>query len=171
MATRVISFYFRFWLKRARRYKIRTRGRPVAEHAFRLSSPSYALRRTSHTADSCARSTHTRLLVMDAFHFDSYTSYSDASTPRTPSPRTSVCSADDVYAAPSPHFKHQVDVPIFERADDGGIVPEPHAIKAATQMWNYQYNSYPLSQNLVYSPDRLLEGEGRRLEGRARRCE
>ncbi|KAF7789343.1 hypothetical protein EIP86_000287 [Pleurotus ostreatoroseus] len=80
---------------------------------------------------------------MDAFHFDSYTSYSDASTPRTPSPRTSVCSADDVYAAPSPHFKHQVDVPIFERADDGGIVPEPHAIKAATQMWNNQYNSYP----------------------------
>ena len=51
---------------------------------------------------------------MDAFPFDSYQSYSDASTPRTPSPRTSVCSADDPYTTASPHFKPQVDVPAGE---------------------------------------------------------
>ena len=81
---------------------------------------------------------------MDALQYDSY-SYSDASTPRTPSPRTSVCSADDVYS--SPHFKPQIDVPVaaafLDRADDGAIVPEPHAVKAATHMWNSQYNSFP----------------------------
>lgn len=59
------------------------------------------------------------------------------------SPRTSVCSADDPYTTASPHFKPQVDVPIFDRNDEGGIVPEPHAIKAAAQMWNNQYNSFP----------------------------
>ena len=62
---------------------------------------------------------------MDTLPYDNY-SYSDASTPRTPSPRTSVCSADDVYS--SPHFKAQNDVPvvaaIYDRADDDADVEQ-----------------------------------------------
>lgn len=81
------------------------------------------------------------------FQFDPYASYSDASTPRTPSPRTSV-SSDDVHY-PSPGFKPAVDVAvapsIFEHNDEHGIPPEPHAIKAAAYMHSQHYNSasYP----------------------------
>ncbi|KAF7791984.1 hypothetical protein EIP86_003011 [Pleurotus ostreatoroseus] len=56
--------------------------------------------------------------------------------------RTSVRSAN-VYASSSPHVNPLVDVLIVERTDDGGIVPELHAIRAATQIWNNQHNSYP----------------------------
>lgn len=82
------------------------------------------------------------------FQFDSpYASYSDASTPRTPSPRTSA-SSDDVHY-PSPGFKPTVDVAVapalFEHNDEHGIVPEPHAIKAAAYMHSQHYSnaSYP----------------------------
>ncbi|PSR73420.1 hypothetical protein PHLCEN_2v10712 [Hermanssonia centrifuga] len=80
---------------------------------------------------------------MDSFQFDSYGSYSDASTPRTPSPRTSVCSDD--YNT-SPNYKPQVDIvppSIYDHNEDG-IMPEPHAIKAAHMWSNSPYNSYPL---------------------------
>ncbi|KAI0092401.1 hypothetical protein BDY19DRAFT_990131 [Irpex rosettiformis] len=83
------------------------------------------------------------------YQFDSYTPYSDASsTPRTPSPRSSVYS-DDVHY-PSPNLKQPLDIAvnpvIYDPSEEHGIVPEPHAIKAATQMWSHaqQYNqSYP----------------------------
>ncbi|KAI0346900.1 hypothetical protein BDW22DRAFT_1404626 [Trametopsis cervina] len=83
------------------------------------------------------------------YQFDSYTPYSDASsTPRTPSPRASVYSDDLHY--PSPNLKHSVDIAvnpaIYDPSDEHGIAPEPHAIKAATQMWSnaQHYNaSYP----------------------------
>ncbi|CAL1700212.1 unnamed protein product [Somion occarium] len=79
---------------------------------------------------------------MDALHYD-YTSYSDASTPRTPSPRT------DMHPPfHSPHnFKPQVDIhlarSIFDHhGDDNAIVPETHALEAA-HMWSHPYPSYP----------------------------
>lgn len=79
------------------------------------------------------------------FQFDHYASYSDASTPRTPSPRTSV-SSDDLHY-PSPGFKPTVDVAVapalFEHNDEHGIPPEPHAIKAAAYMHSQHYNNYP----------------------------
>jgi GATA-binding protein, other eukaryote len=81
------------------------------------------------------------------FQLDSYAQYSDASTPRTPSPRTSV-SSDDIHY-PSPGFKPIVDVAVapalYEHNDEHGIVPEPHAIKAAAYMHSQHYHnaSYP----------------------------
>ena len=81
------------------------------------------------------------------FQFDPYASYSDASTPRTPSPRTSV-SSDELHY-PSPGFKPTVDVAVapalFEHNDEHGIPPEPHAMKAASYMHSQHYNnaSYP----------------------------
>lgn len=78
------------------------------------------------------------------FHFDPY--YSDVSTPRTPSPRTSV-SSDDVHYS-SPAFKSvdsiHIAPAIYEHNDEHGIQPEPHAIKAAAYMHNAHYNApYP----------------------------
>ncbi|KAI0776183.1 hypothetical protein BD413DRAFT_610857 [Trametes elegans] len=67
---------------------------------------------------------------MDAFAFDNYASYSDASTPRTPSPRTSL--SDDMRAYPAPPaYKAPVDVHlarnIFEsHPDDGAVVVTDH---------------------------------------------
>lgn len=88
---------------------------------------------------------------MDAVQFD-YTSYSDASTPRTPSPRTSICSDEIRISYPSPHnYKQQLDlhvaVPrIFDHSHhpEEGIVPETHALESA-HMWNpaNQFQSYP----------------------------
>lgn len=82
------------------------------------------------------------------YQFDSYTPYSDASSnPRTPSPRTSVCSDDLHYA--SPGYKHPVELAvapaIYDPAEDHHHI-EPHAIKAASQMWSnaQHYNqAYP----------------------------
>ncbi|KAI0082505.1 hypothetical protein K474DRAFT_1633739 [Panus rudis PR-1116 ss-1] len=81
---------------------------------------------------------------MDALQYDNYTSYSDASTPRTPSPRS-----DDLhppFASPH-HYKPQVDVHLArtmfdQHADDNAIVPETHALEAA-HMWSHPYPSYP----------------------------
>lgn len=67
---------------------------------------------------------------MEPLQFDNYTSYSDASTPRTPSPRTSIGS-DDLQYHPSPAFKPSMDLPALSRhifsenpGDEGGIIPE-----------------------------------------------
>ncbi|THH30321.1 hypothetical protein EUX98_g3863 [Antrodiella citrinella] len=78
---------------------------------------------------------------MDPVQFD-YTSYSDASTPRTPSPE------DIRLPYPSPlNFKPQLDpvTRIFHHNlhHDEGIVPETHALDAA-HMWNQaNHFSYP----------------------------
>lgn len=71
---------------------------------------------------------------MDSLQFDGYTSYSDASTPRTPSPRTSLASEDmQSYQSPS-HFKPSLDLEpirnIFSDhpGDDNTVVPESHHI-------------------------------------------
>ncbi|EMD40513.1 hypothetical protein CERSUDRAFT_80180 [Gelatoporia subvermispora B] len=80
---------------------------------------------------------------MDALQFDSYTSYSDASTPRTPSPRTSICSDDMQSFHSPPNYKSSIDlhVPrnIFEHpGDEHGIVPESHTLESA-HMWTAPY--------------------------------
>ncbi|KAL1939953.1 hypothetical protein VTO73DRAFT_9288 [Trametes versicolor] len=81
---------------------------------------------------------------MDSFAFDHYTSYSDASTPRTPSPRTSI-SSDDMHPYPTPpSYKGNVDIHlsrnIFDHhPDDGGVVVTDHA-----GVWSAPYsNSFP----------------------------
>ena len=66
---------------------------------------------------------------MDPLHFD-YSSYSDASTPRTPSPRTSI-SSDDMHHYPTPpNYKAPIDVHltrnIFEHPDEGAVVVTDH---------------------------------------------
>lgn len=80
---------------------------------------------------------------MDAFHYDNY-SYSDASTPRTPSPRTDMHPS---FHSPHANFKPQVDIAVHRsifdhHGDDAAIVPETHALEAA-HMWSHPYPSYP----------------------------
>ncbi|TFK43880.1 hypothetical protein BDQ12DRAFT_596392 [Crucibulum laeve] len=62
---------------------------------------------------------------MDSVHFDGYTSYSESSTPRTPSPRTSL-TGEDMHFTHSPHFKANLDPEpvrnIFAEHQDDGIV-------------------------------------------------
>ncbi|OBZ70248.1 hypothetical protein A0H81_09676 [Grifola frondosa] len=81
---------------------------------------------------------------MDSLQFDSYTTYSDASTPRTPSPRTSI-SSDDFHSPPSysHDFKPVIDMPMSRayydhRHEDGGIYPEQHTLEAV-HMWSAPY--------------------------------
>lgn len=95
---------------------------------------------------------------MEPLLFD-YTSYSDASTPRTPSPRTSLCSEDmhPPYTSP-PNYKPSIDLAphryIFDpTTDDHGIVPETHTLEAA-HMWSAPY---PGSFNPPGSRGSLLE--------------
>lgn len=88
---------------------------------------------------------------MDAFSCDGYTTYSDASTPRTPSPRTA-----EGYIIPSPaHFKVELDpVPnIFadNMADDHTVAPEGHSI------WHGMNNASPLSLPMNNSRGSLLQ--------------
>ncbi|TCD67517.1 hypothetical protein EIP91_012322 [Steccherinum ochraceum] len=103
---------------------------------------------------------------MDAVQFD-YTSYSDASTPRTPSPRTSICSEEVRVPYPSPHhYKHQLDVHvavprIFDHHhQEEGIVPETHALESA-HMWNaanqFSYPNPPSSRGSLL--DELYDHE------------
>ena len=60
---------------------------------------------------------------MDSLQFDGYTSYSDASTPRTPSPN------DMSYNSSPPHFKPSLDLEpirnIFDNPHDESIVHHP----------------------------------------------
>ncbi|KAL4247123.1 GATA-type domain-containing protein [Abortiporus biennis] len=85
---------------------------------------------------------HSPRRLMD-LQFDNYTSYSDASTPRTPSPRGSI--DDHLRPAPPFHYKPQVDIAIhrniFDHQSDDTVIPESHALEAA-QMWSNQYG-YP----------------------------
>lgn len=78
---------------------------------------------------------------MESLQFDGYTSYSDASTPRTPSPRTSLTSDDmQSYHSPS-HFKPSVDLEpirnIFSDhpGDDNTVIPESHHIHQVHHGW------------------------------------
>ncbi|GBE79809.1 hypothetical protein SCP_0210100 [Sparassis crispa] len=94
---------------------------------------------------------------MDSLAFDSYTSYSDSSAPRTPSPRTSIAS-DDMQSFPSPpNYKHPLDVHIhrniFDHSDEHGIAPETHTLEAA-HMWS---SPYPGSYAAPGSRGSLLE--------------
>ena len=73
-------------------------------------------------------------------HFDNYTSYSDSSTPRTPSPRTSISSDDLQPPFQSPHhFKPQVEVAIARNIFD----PNSEDSLDTPQMWNNNQYSYP----------------------------
>ncbi|KAI0638457.1 hypothetical protein C8Q77DRAFT_1215256 [Trametes polyzona] len=87
---------------------------------------------------------------MDSYAFD-YTSYSDASTPRTPSPRTSI-SSDDMHPYPTPpSYKAPVDIHlsrnIFDHnPDEGGVVvtDHHHPNMDAANVWSAPYNtSFP----------------------------
>lgn len=70
---------------------------------------------------------YTAYLSMDAFHCDAYTTYSDASTPRTPSPRT----ADNYIPSPA-HYKLELEpvTNIFadNMSDEHAVAPEGHSI-------------------------------------------
>ncbi|KAA1466559.1 hypothetical protein DENSPDRAFT_749641, partial [Dentipellis sp. KUC8613] len=79
---------------------------------------------------------------MDPFHFDAYTSYSDASTPRTPSPRT-----DDFHPLSHSPANFKVDLEpvrnIFAdpMADDHTVAPEGHHVWSGVQHNpSYGYN-------------------------------
>lgn len=98
-------------------------------------------------------------LLMEPLLFDCTSSYSDASTPRTPSPRTSL--ADDEMHHPfqsSPHYKTSIDLAppryIFDpHHDEHGIPPETHTLEAA-HMWSAPY---PGSYNPPGSRGSLLD--------------
>ncbi|KAI0938167.1 hypothetical protein AcV5_001150 [Taiwanofungus camphoratus] len=84
---------------------------------------------------------------MEPLLFDC-TPYSDASTPRTPSPRSSFCSDDMRPVYSPPHYKPSIDLNphryIFDHQTDDhhGVVPESHTLEAA-HMWSAPYpNSY-----------------------------
>ncbi|KAI0068550.1 hypothetical protein BV25DRAFT_1817405 [Artomyces pyxidatus] len=75
---------------------------------------------------------------MDPFHFDAYTSYSDASTPRTPSPR-----ADDIHSPA--HFKLELEPVrnIFAdpMADESAVAPEGHSMWSGIQHASLPFNN------------------------------
>ncbi|KAL7282611.1 hypothetical protein ACG7TL_004083 [Trametes sanguinea] len=84
-------------------------------------------------------------------HTDSYTSYSDASTPRTPSPRTSL-SSDDMHPYPTPpSYKGNIDVHlsrnIFEQhpSDDGAVLVTDHHHPPSMENPNVWSAPYPSS--------------------------
>lgn len=85
---------------------------------------------------------------MDPLHFD-YSSYSDASTPRTPSPRTSF--SDDMHHYSAPNYKPTMDMHltrnIFEHHHDEGAVvvtDHHHSSMEAAHMWSGPYpTSFP----------------------------
>ncbi|PIL37397.1 transcription factor [Ganoderma sinense ZZ0214-1] len=90
---------------------------------------------------------------MDSLNFD-YTSYSDASTPRTPSPRTSI-SSDDMHHYPTPpNYKAPIDLHfhrnLFDHPDEGAVVVTDHhhhhhhPSMEPAQMWSAGYpSSFP----------------------------
>jgi GATA-binding protein, other eukaryote len=73
---------------------------------------------------------------MDSLQFDAYTSYSDSSAPRTPSPRTSVSSDEMQSFTHSPaHYKQPLDIDAAQNifadyAGDDSVVPETHSIES-----------------------------------------
>lgn len=79
---------------------------------------------------------------MDAFHFDAYTPYSDASTPRTPSPRADSLAA---FAAPEHHhFKLEMEPVhnIFDSvSDDHTVAPENVSIWQAVHNQSIPFNA------------------------------
>ncbi|KAF8622080.1 hypothetical protein AX15_007224 [Amanita polypyramis BW_CC] len=75
---------------------------------------------------------------MDSLTFDGYTSYSDSSTPRTPSPH------DDV---PYPSFKH-VDPPVRH------IFPDPHPHDDGSVPVNSSWSHHNPSTNYDFNPSR-----------------
>ncbi|TFY80520.1 hypothetical protein EWM64_g3491 [Hericium alpestre] len=79
---------------------------------------------------------------MDPFHYDAYTSYSDASTPRTPSPRS-----DDFHPlSQSPAaYKTELDPPVRNifsdpMHDEHGVTPEGRHPWQGLQSPQYNYN-------------------------------
>ncbi|KIM76385.1 hypothetical protein PILCRDRAFT_98744 [Piloderma croceum F 1598] len=83
---------------------------------------------------------------MDSLHFDAYTSYSDSSTPGTPSPRTSVSSDEMQSYTHSPaNFKQPLDIDAVQSifadyAGDESVVPETHSIES-TPFWASVHSS------------------------------
>lgn len=102
-------------------------------------------------------------LPMEPLLFDC-TSYSDASTPRTPSPRTSLADEDMHHSFQSPpHYKSMELAPpryIFDpHHDDHGIPPETHPLEAA-HMWAAPYpGSYHPPSSRGSLLDELYEPE------------
>lgn len=99
------------------------------------------------------------LYTMDSLHFDGYTSYSDSSAPRTPSPRTSV-SSDEMHYTHSPHYKQNIDIEpvrnIFadHPSEDAGGVPVSSYWHGSSPSNPFVFNSSrgSLLQEL-YEPD------------------
>ncbi|CDO73807.1 hypothetical protein BN946_scf185015.g136 [Trametes cinnabarina] len=89
---------------------------------------------------------------MDSFAFsDSYTSYSDASTPRTPSPRTSL-SSDDMHPYPTPPpYKGNIDLHLSRNifdphpADEGAVLVTDHHHPPPMENPNVWSSPYPSS--------------------------
>ncbi|KAF9534596.1 hypothetical protein CPB83DRAFT_755121 [Crepidotus variabilis] len=80
---------------------------------------------------------------MDSLAFDGYTSYSDTSTPRTPSPQ-------DMSAYPPPHhIKHDIDQPIRHLFNDDEHSPTAHIV--IPQDNNYWPPSANHGNNFAYS--------------------
>ncbi|KAH9948803.1 hypothetical protein B0H21DRAFT_777693 [Amylocystis lapponica] len=97
---------------------------------------------------------------MDSLQFDSYTSYSDASTPRTPSPRSSL-SSDDMQHYSAPHYK-PVDLHIHrnifdQNSDDHGIVPSTTPSRLPICEQHSMHDSYHMHQQ---SADPAFHGGG-----------
>ncbi|EED80765.1 predicted protein [Postia placenta Mad-698-R] len=141
----------------------RLRAKPFSAHAQRSGTPGHSPRMLSaqneypsvlllHAPRSCTLFLLPPARHMEPLLFDC-TSYSDASTPRTPSPRS-----DMQPPFSSPHYKPSMDLNparyIFDgNHDDNGVVPEHHTLEAA-HMWSAPY---PGSYNPPGSRGSLLE--------------
>lgn len=78
---------------------------------------------------------------MESLQFDGYASYSDASTPRTPSPRSSLASEDMQFHHSPPNYKPSLDLEPIRNIfsdnppDDHTVIPESHHIHHVNHAW------------------------------------